>query len=120
MRRMNSMFDGHHGASVRTPRMYLSMVICTASSFLFNRMAEGGMISHFSSFVLILGVAIIKAVLVGLIFMHLKWDWGYVYFIIVPIFILGMMMAIVFLPDGVIGPSRDGAEEILIAAEQQR
>ena len=26
MRRMNSMFDGHQGASARTPRMYLSMV----------------------------------------------------------------------------------------------
>ena len=33
MRRMNSMLDGHQGASARTPRIYLSIASWTASSF---------------------------------------------------------------------------------------
>jgi caa(3)-type oxidase subunit IV len=44
-------------------------------------------------------VAVCKAVLVGMFFMHLKYDWGKLYFIIVPISILGLMMMIVLLPD---------------------
>ena len=31
--------------------------------------------------------------------MHLKYDWGKLYFLIVPAFILGAMMMIVLLPD---------------------
>ena len=46
-----------------------------------------------------MGVAVVKAFLVGLIFMHLKYDWGKLYFMIVPVFILGTMMMIVLMPD---------------------
>src|SRR3954449_1281533 len=101
--------DEHHG---NVFRMYMivavALAVCTASSFLFNRMAEWQWITHTTSFLLILGVAILKASMVGWVFMHLKWDWPLTYFIILPIFILGMMMAMVFMPDGVIGPWRDG------------
>jgi hypothetical protein len=31
--------------------------------------------------------------------MHLKWDWGRLYFLIIPVFILGAMMMMVLLPD---------------------
>jgi len=57
---------------------------------------------HISSglgFTLILGVAVVKAVLVGTYFMHLLWDWGKVYFMIVPIFVLGAMALFVLMPD---------------------
>ncbi len=55
-----------------------------------------------TSFIIIIGVAVIKAFLVGLIFMHLNFDWGRVYFIIVPIGILAVMMVLVVMPDIVI------------------
>jgi cytochrome c oxidase subunit 4 len=55
------------------------------------------------SFALILGVAVVKATLVGMYFMHLKLDWGRLYFLIVPAFILGTMMMIVLMPDIVLG-----------------
>ena len=69
-------------------------------------------------FVLILGVAFLKAFLVGFYFMHLKWDWRLFYFIIVPVFILGVMMVIILMPDCVIGPGRDAAEILDIAKGQ--
>jgi hypothetical protein len=34
--------------------------------------------------------------------MHLKFEWGKLYFMIVPAFILGLMMMLVLLPDTVI------------------
>jgi caa(3)-type oxidase subunit IV len=48
---------------------------------------------------LILGVAICKAVLVAMFFMHLKFDWARLYFMIIPVMILGTMMVVVLLPD---------------------
>ena len=56
-------------------------------------------ISKGVSFVIILGVAVVKAALVGYIFMHLVSDWRKLYFMIFPAFILGAMMMIVLLPD---------------------
>jgi cytochrome c oxidase subunit 4 len=71
----------------------------TLASFLFNAMAHAEIISHFFSFVLILSVAIIKATLVAMFFMHLKWDWAKLYYLIFPVLILAVMMGVVFLPD---------------------
>jgi heme/copper-type cytochrome/quinol oxidase subunit 4 len=82
--------------------VFIALSVFTALSFIFNHAANKEWISRHVSFVLILGVAVIKAVLVGLIFMHLKFDWGKVYFIIVPIFILGVLMMVVLMPDIVI------------------
>jgi caa(3)-type oxidase subunit IV len=55
--------------------------------------------SKFLPAAIILAVAVIKAVLVGLIFMHLKYDWARLYFMIIPVFILGVMMMLVLMPD---------------------
>ena len=63
------------------------------------------------------GIAIVKARLVVQNFMHLKWDWPTLYFLIGPAFILGAMMAVVFLPDSLLGPLKDGNEQLEIAAE---
>jgi cytochrome c oxidase subunit 4 len=93
----------HHGP---TFRLYMTvataLAIFTGLSFVFNYMAREKMIGVETSFVLILGVAVCKAVLVGLFFMHLKYEWGKLYFMIVPAFILGAMMMFVLLPDIVI------------------
>ena|SRR5579884_3591038 len=82
--------------------VFIALSVFTAVSFLANEAVRQNWIGTQTSFTIIILVAVIKAVLVGLIFMHLKYDWGKVYFIIVPIFILGVMMAMVFLPDIVI------------------
>ena len=52
-----------------------------------------------AGFSLILGIAVCKALLVGAYFMHLTFEWGKLYFMIIPAFILGTMMMIVLLPD---------------------
>ena len=65
-------------------------------------------ITAHEGFNLILGVAIIKALLVAMIFMHLKWDWGKLYFLIVPTFVLAPMIVFALL-----ARSRHLLEELL-------
>ena len=82
--------------------VFIALSIFTAISFLANEAVRQGWIGVETSFTIIIAVAVIKAFLVGLIFMHLNFDWGKVYFIIVPIFVLGVMMMMVLMPDIVI------------------
>jgi cytochrome c oxidase subunit 4 len=115
--------DDSHGASVFRAYMVVAgaLSIFTATSFVFNYMArELHWISHFTSFVLILSVAIVKATLVAMYFMHLKWDWRLLYFLIIPAFILGAMMMMVFLPDIFFGPMHDARDAIKIAEQYQK
>src|SRR5262245_5302752 len=110
----------HHGAKFNTYMVIAGILaVCTITSFFFNGLAQGDdpTISKFTSFVLILSVAILKATLVGLVFMHLKWDWRLVYFVLVPVTIMAAMMAVVLLPDTLLGPNRDAAEALEIAAD---
>jgi cytochrome c oxidase subunit 4 len=96
--------EAHHGPDVKAYLVVFgALSIFTALSFVFNIAARKEIITHTQSFLLILGVAIVKATLVGLYFMHLKLDWPKTYFMIVPAFILGTMMMIVLLPDIVLG-----------------
>ena len=93
---------GDHGATVKAYlTVFTALALFTLVSFVANWAAapEHAWISKFFSFVIILAVAVIKAVLVGLIFMHLKFDWRKLYFMIFPAFILGAMMMMVLLPD---------------------
>jgi caa(3)-type oxidase subunit IV len=93
----------HHG-----PTLWLYMVIAcclglfTAGSFIVNAQVRAGTLPAYTGFTLILGVAIAKAVLVGMFFMHLKYDWGKLYFLIVPVTILAVTMIIALLPDMVV------------------
>lgn len=82
--------------------VFIALSIFTAISFVANEAVRQGWIGVTTSVAIIMVVAVIKAFLVGLIFMHLNFDWGKVYFIIVPIFILGVMMMMVLMPDIVI------------------
>jgi caa(3)-type oxidase subunit IV len=105
--------DAAHDMRVNAYLMvFVALSVFTAISFVANYAANQQMITRHTSFAIILGVAVIKAILVGLIFMHLKYDWAKVYFIIVPIFILGVMMMFVLMPDGVIAwqPSQNPLE----------
>ena len=75
--------------------VFVALCICTALSFVFNEMARHDMMSHMSSVGAIVVVAIIKALLVAAIFMHLKFDWGKVYCIILPVCVVTVMMVII-------------------------
>ena len=95
--------DAHGGTGIRPYLVvFTALVIFTAVSFMANYAVQAGMISRAASFAIILGVAVCKAVLVAMFFMHLKYDWFRLYFMIVPVMILGAMMIIVFLPDMVL------------------
>jgi cytochrome c oxidase subunit 4 len=112
---------GEHHGNLFKIYMIIAVVlsVATASSFIFNSMARAHIIGVVVAFVLILSVAILKATLVGMYFMHLKWDWKLLYFLIIPVFIMGTMMMVVLLPDIFIGPSKDMAEGFEIAAKEQ-
>jgi caa(3)-type oxidase subunit IV len=79
--------------------IFVALSVFTAVSFLVNSAVRGGSMSTESGFMLIMGVAVCKAVLVAMFFMHLKIDWGRLFFIIIPVMILGFMMVVVLLPD---------------------
>jgi cytochrome c oxidase subunit 4 len=75
--------------------VFAALSIFTAISFLVNATVGRNLTGLF----IILSVAVIKAVLVGLYFMHLVVDWPKLYYLIFPTFILGAMFLVVLLPD---------------------
>src|SRR5262249_60997273 len=88
----------------------------TVISFVVNYFVRAHGLSATLGFLIILGVAVAKATLVGLYFMHLKYDWGKLYFMIVPAFIIATMMMIVFLPDIVLAWHKDELKQPAAAA----
>jgi caa(3)-type oxidase subunit IV len=79
--------------------IFAALAVFTAASFLANDAMRHEIITPYTSFALILGVAICKTVLVAMFFMHLKLDWSRLYFVIIPVMLLATMMVIVLLPD---------------------
>jgi cytochrome c oxidase subunit IV len=97
-----------------------ALAIFTSVSFIVNSFVRDHVIEPHVGFTIILGVAVCKALLVGAVFMHLRWEWGKLYFMIVPAFILGTMMMMVLMPDAVISWVRESQEAPAIhKAEQQ-
>jgi cytochrome c oxidase subunit 4 len=96
---MTDAHDASHGPNVQAYLVVFgALSIFTGLSFAFYEFLPRNF-----SFALILLVAVVKATLVGLYFMHLKFDWPKLYFMIIPAFILATMMVIVLLPDFVLG-----------------
>lgn len=95
--------EGHGGAGLTGYLVIFgALSVFTIVSFIANGAATAGSIPVETSLAIIMGVAVCKAVLVGLFFMHLKLDWGRLYFMIVPALILGTLLIIVLLPDFVL------------------
>jgi caa(3)-type oxidase subunit IV len=96
--------EGHHaGPNVNAYLVIFgALVVFTLISFVVNFTVRHEHITAAVGFVIILGVAVCKAVLVAMYFMHLKWDWGRVFFMIIPVLILATMAGLVFLPDQVL------------------
>ena len=89
-----------HGPNVAAYFMVFgALAVFTGLSFVANLMERDGYFSKSAAFAIILGVAVVKAALVGAIFMHLKWDWGRLYFLIIPALVLGPMLIFALLPD---------------------
>jgi cytochrome c oxidase subunit IV len=91
-----------HGPSLRAYYViFAALCVFTLVSFVVNYF-----LSHtdpHAGMAIIMAVAVCKATLVGMFFMHLKYEWMKLYFLIVPVAILGVMMMIVLMPDGVAG-----------------
>jgi cytochrome c oxidase subunit 4 len=81
-----------------------ALSVFTAISFVVNATVGRNM----TGLVIILGVAVCKAALVGAYFMHLVVDWKKLYYLIFPAFILGAMMITVLLPDIVLAWPQKG------------
>jgi cytochrome c oxidase subunit 4 len=96
--------DAHHAAEFRAYMVvFAALSVFTVVSFVVNAWVQGDREGRaLIGFVIILSVAVVKTCLVGLYFMHLKYDWGKVFFMIVPCFILAMMLVVVLLPDQVL------------------
>src|ERR1041385_2355118 len=93
----------HHGPNIMAYFMVFgALCVFTAVSFFVNDWVHHKHISAMTGLFIILGVAICKAFLVGAVFMHLKWEFYKLYFIIIPVSILGVMMMLVLLPDAVL------------------
>ena len=92
-----------HGAESHGPKLQTYLVIAaalavfTAVSFIVNGGVRSEALEPHVGFLIILAVAIVKATLVGMYFMHVKFDWGRLYFIIIPVAMLAVMMMIVLL-----------------------
>jgi cytochrome c oxidase subunit 4 len=76
-------------------KVFAALTVCTALSFVVNQILG----ENHTSAAIIMIVAVIKAVLVIAIFMHLKFDWSRLYFIIIPVVIMAIMMMVVLMPD---------------------
>jgi cytochrome c oxidase subunit 4 len=90
---------GHGPTLVSYLDVGLALSVFTIVSFLVNGLVKSEKLAIHAGFAIILGVAIVKATLVGAYFMHLKFDWRMIYFMLIPVFILAVMMMIVLLPD---------------------
>src|SRR4051812_19831991 len=78
--------------------VFVALSVFTIVSFVVNSYVRSKSLSAEAGFSIILGVAVVKACLVAMIFMHLKWDWWKLYFLIVPTFVLAPMLVLALLP----------------------
>jgi cytochrome c oxidase subunit IV len=78
--------------------VFFVLCVCTALSFVVGQF----MGHNHTSASIIMVIAAIKAALVAGIFMHLMFDWGKVYCIVIPVSILTVMMVIILSIDQVL------------------
>jgi len=97
----------HHEGMHARPYIviFIALAVFTAISFIINgaEKADGmfgrALISAETAFALILGVAVVKALLVATFFMHLRVDWRRVYVVVIPGLLLAGTLIIALWPD---------------------
>ena len=91
--------DATHEHPAPSFKMYMvvfyALCVCTAVSFVSNYFIAQQMNQPHLSAGIIMAVAVLKATLVAGIFMHLKFDWGKLYCIILPVCVVTVMMVII-------------------------
>ncbi len=93
----------HPEPGVRTYLViFAALAGLTLVSVVANYLARHDQITAHTSFAIILSVAVVKAALVILYFMHLLMDWRKLYYLLIPAVILGAMMMFALMPDGVL------------------
>ena len=77
----------HHGPTFQTYlTIFIALCILTSVSVIVNAVFTHG--SHAAA-AIIMGVSVFKATLVAMYFMHLKYDWAKLYFLVFPVVIEG-------------------------------
>lgn len=106
----------HEGPNYRAYlTVFAALSVFTLISFVVNHIFGAG--NHTGAAIIMI-VAVIKATLVAMIFMHLFWDWKKILFVLAPISILAVVMMIVLLPDTVIQGNEIHPQTPLQATEQ--
>jgi len=78
-------------------KVFVALFVFTTFSFLANQLF--GRSAVVLAFIIIMGIAVCKAALVVMYFMHLKIDWRKVFVFVVPTLILAPLIVIVLWPD---------------------
>ncbi|MBM3997461.1 MAG: hypothetical protein FJ303_25440 [Planctomycetes bacterium] len=93
---MSEQHEEHAGPSFQAYMgVFYALCVCTALSFVVNYFVDHVMGQKLMSASIIMAVAVVKATLVAGIFMHLKFDWGKLYCIILPVCVVTVMMVII-------------------------
>jgi caa(3)-type oxidase subunit IV len=88
-----------HGATQKT-YLLTFLVLCILTGVSFWTVSEDYWpLTKTAGHNLVMVVAVCKAILVAMFFMHLKYDWFKVYFMIVGALILGTILLCALLPD---------------------
>lgn len=98
MQPRNLTYDQQQDVESHAPylKVWVALLVLTVLEYGYARMMAGG----FHVLVVgLLALALIKAVLVGMYFMHVKFEGRWVYFFIVPVTILAAILVIALIPD---------------------
>src|SRR5262245_61025529 len=92
--------DEHHEAHPEPNYMGVFYILCacTVVSFITVTHFWVDNLGHESGHMVVMMVAVIKALLVAMFFMHLKWDWFRVYGMMIPTMIMGTFLVLALLP----------------------
>jgi cytochrome c oxidase subunit 4 len=90
----------HHGDMEPTYyKVFGALVACTAVSFITVTDLWVGSLGATTGHTVVMLVAVVKALLVAMFFMHLKYDWNKLYFMFVPTLTIATLLPCVLLPD---------------------
>lgn len=79
--------------------VFMALVVLTTVSFITVTETWQQYLGANSGPIVVMVVAVCKATLVAMYFMHLKFDWFKVYVMIVPVLLLGTILVCALLPD---------------------
>jgi cytochrome c oxidase subunit 4 len=87
---------GHH--HVNYFAIFIALLVCTAISIVFDLLPKSGNLKYLVVF-LVLSVATAKALFVMTYFMHLKFEGGWKFVVLLPTAILSVGMMVALMPD---------------------